>query len=142
MSFIKNASPRKAGSDLWALLREKRNDRLPLMLAACIPPLAIFLAVNNDVNKRMEKPASEVIYFESWPSTRTREESLTAIQENQKQKDRAMAAQREAYKAMGRATGIDVDRMEKEALDAEAKRKAANAKAIENSMKASAGASK
>lgn len=142
MTIFRDASPRKAGSELLAVLTEKRSDRWPVLLAACLPPAAIFFLVNNDVNRHSQKPEKEVIYFESWPSTRSREESLASNIERQKSKDIMMARQREAYKALGRAAGLDVERMEREALDAEAKRKAVQAKAIEESLKADKGAAK
>jgi hypothetical protein len=142
MSFFQAASPRKAGSDLIAVLTERRGDRIPLLLAACLPPLAIFLMVNDDVNRHSEKPDREVMYFESWPATRTREESLAANRERQKSKDAMLVRQREAYKALGRAAGMDVETLEAEALVNQAKRKAEQAKAIEQSLKSGAGASK
>jgi hypothetical protein len=142
MTIFRDASPRKAGSELIAVLTEKRSDRWVVLLAACLPPAAIFFLVNNDVNRHSQKPEKEVIYFESWPSTRSREDSLAANIERQKSKDIMMARQREAYKALGRAAGLDVERMEREALDAEAKRKAVQAKAIEESLKADKGAAK
>jgi hypothetical protein len=141
MSFFKDASPKKAGSDLLAVLREKRGDRFPLLIAACLPPAMIMLMVNGDVNRHSERPAAEVIYFESWPATRTREESLASNIERQKAIDERTAQQREAYKALGRAAGLDVERMEREALAAAAERKAKQAKAIEESLKKNAGAS-
>jgi hypothetical protein len=142
MSIFKDASPRKAGSELIAVLTEKRSDRLPVMLAACLPPAAIFFLVNNDVNRHSEKPPNEVTYFESWPADRSREEILAGNIERQKRKDVMLARQREAYMALGRAAGMDVEKMEAEALEAEAKRKAENAKAIAESLKRDAGAAK
>jgi hypothetical protein len=142
MSIFRDASPKKAGSELIAVLTEKRSDRIPLLLAACLPPAAIFFLVNNDVNRHSKRPEKEVIYFESWPATRTREESLAANVERQKEKDAMMARQRAAYKALGKAAGMDVERMEREALAKAAERKAAQAKAIEKSLKADAEAAK
>jgi hypothetical protein len=142
MSIFRDASPRKAGSELLAVLMEKRADRVPLLLAACLPPTAIFFMVAQDVHDRGQKPRNEITYFESWPATRSREESLSANVERQKRKDAMMASQREAYKALGRAAGMDVEKMEAEALEAKAKRKADQAVAIEKSLKAAAGATK
>ena len=142
MSCFKAPSPRQAGSELIAVLTEKREGRLPLMLLACLPPAIIFFLVNNDVNNRGKDQGVEITYFESWPASRSREESLAANIERQKETDAIMAQQRAAYKALGRAAGMNVDRMEAEALEAEAKRKADQAKAIAKSMKADAGASK
>ncbi len=140
MSIFKDASPTKAGSDLLSFLREQRSDKLPLLIVACIPPAAIFLAVSNDVDNRSQKPVREIIYIENLDPGRTRAEILASNIERQKKKDVMLAQQREAYKALGRAAGMNVDKLETEALAAEAKRKAENAKAIEKSLKAEAGA--
>ncbi len=142
MSFIRDASPRKAGADLIALFTERRTDRIPVLIAACLPPAAIMFMVNNDVADRSEKPRHEITYFESWPASRSREESLAANVDRQKLKDVNMARQREAYKALGRSAGIDVDRLAAEAIAEEEARKAKQAKAIAESMKPSAGAAK
>jgi hypothetical protein len=142
MSFIRDASPRKAGADLIALFTERRGDRMPLLIAACIPPAALMFMVNNDVTDRKQKPRHEITYFESWPASRSREDSLSANVERQKLKDINMARQREAYKALGRSAGIDVDRLAAEAIAEEEVRKAKQAKAIAESMKPASGASK
>ena len=63
---------------------------------------------------------------ELWPATRSIEESKAAIAERQKVKDAMRAREKEAYKAFGRAVGMDVDRIEREAqLDQAAKKAAA-----------------
>ena len=136
MSFFRDASPRKAGSDLIAVLSERRSDRWFVWMAACLPPAAIFFLVNNDVNKLGADKDVEIIYFESWPATRTREESLASNRERQVLKDANRAQQRAAYKALGRAAGLDVDRMEREALETEAERKAIQEAAIAKSLEA------
>jgi hypothetical protein len=75
-----------------------------------------------------------VTYFESWPATRTIEESKAAIAEYQKRKDEMRAREKEAYKAFGRAVGMDVEKIEREAQleraqkDAQAKDADAGAK--------------
>ena len=66
--------------------------------------------------------------MESWPATRTIEESKAAIAERQKLKDEMIAREKEAYKAFGRAVGMDVDRIEREALAEQAAQKAAQEK--------------
>ena len=67
--------------------------------------------IPDDVLKK-----AEIIYVESWPATRTIEESKAAIAERQKLKDEMIAREKEAYKAFGRAAGMDVDRIEREAI--------------------------
>ena len=54
--------------------------------------------------------------------------SKAAIAERQKLKDEMIAREKEAYKAFGRAVGMDVDRIEREALAERAAQKAAQEK--------------
>lgn len=115
MLFAKHMNPGRAGSDLIAFLREERPHKLPLFLAACIPPGMLFYMLNNDVADKSTPPPPEVIYFESWPADRSIEESRKAIAERQKLKDEQNRIIRERYKVLGRAMGMDVDAIEKKA---------------------------
>jgi hypothetical protein len=74
---------------------------------------------------KAKPPPPTVTYFESWPATRTIEESKAAIAERQKRKDELLAREREAYKAFGRAVGMDVEKIEREATLEQAAKKAA-----------------
>ena len=68
-------------------------------------------------------PPPKVTYITSWHADRTDEEIIASNIENQKYKDEFAAEQakreqkvREVYKTLGRYTGVDVDRIEQEAL--------------------------
>lgn len=128
MGFFQNVSPRKAGNDLVSFLKGSKHNPL-LMLAACVPPAIIIAMFYFDAMSKAKPPPPEVIYFESWPATRSIEESKAAITEYQKQKDAARAREKEAYKAFGRAVGMDVDRIEREAEADRIATKKANAAA-------------
>lgn len=125
MSFFRDVSLRNAGSDLLAFLRMTDRHSFPLLLAACVPTAIIMYTFYLDSLEKSKPPPQSVTYFESWPATRTIEESKAAIAERQKLKDEMMKQQKEAYKAFGRAVGMDVERIEREA---EADRAAENAK--------------
>jgi hypothetical protein len=64
---------------------------------------------------KAKPPPRTITYFESWPASRTLEESQEWIAERQKKKDEARLREKEAYKAFGRAVGMDVERIEREA---------------------------
>lgn len=130
MSFFRDVSFRNAGSDLVGFLRTSENHSLPLLLAACVPTAIIIYTFYLDTLEKAKPPPPSVTYFESWPATRTIEESKAAIAERQKLKDEFMRRQKEAYKAFGRAVGMDVERIEREA---EADRAAEKAKAAARS---------
>ena len=125
MSFFKDASLRSAGSDLIGFLRTPGRHSPWLFLAACVPTAIIMYTFYLDTLEKAKPPPRTVIYFESWPATRSIEESKAAIAERQKLKDKMIAREREAYKAFGRAVGMDVERIEREA---KAERAAADAR--------------
>ena len=116
MSFFKDISPRRAVADLIAFLRADRPYKWFLLVASCVPPILIYLTIAMDFKALNVAPPPTVTYFESWPLDRSIEESKAAIAARQIQKDAMLEAQRQRYKAMGRASGMDVERIEREAL--------------------------
>jgi hypothetical protein len=115
MSFFKDVSFRSAGSDLIGFLRTSGNHSPWLFLAACVPTAIIIYTFYLDTLEKAKPPPRTVTYFESWPATRSIEESKAWIAERQKKKDEFRAREKEAYKAFGRAVGMDVERIEREA---------------------------
>lgn len=125
MSFFKDVSLKSAGADLIGFIRTPGHHSPWLFLAACVPTAIIVYTFYLDALEKATPPPREIIYFESWPATRSIEESKTAIAERQKTKDQMIAREKEAYKAFGRAVGMDVDRIEREALAEQAGTKGA-----------------
>lgn len=125
MSFFKDVSLRNAGSDLIGFLRTSGTHSPWLFLAACVPTAIIMYTFYLDGLDKAKPPPPTVTYFESWPATRTIEESKAAIAARQKRKDALLAREREAYKAFGRAVGMDVEKIEREAKLEQAAKKAA-----------------
>ena len=115
MSFFRDISFRNAGSDLISFLRMSDRHSLPLLLAACVPTAIIIYTFYLDGLEKSKPPPPAVTYFESWPATRSIDESKAAITERQKLKDKMIQREKEAYKAFGRAVGMDVERIEREA---------------------------
>lgn len=138
MSFFRDVSFKGAGSDLITFLRTPREHRWLLAVLAAAPPLMIVYMFNSDILERTKPGPPEIIYIESWPADRSIAEIIKSNEERQKVEDAQEARLREAYKALGRASGMDVDRIEREA---EAER-AAKAKAAAEAINAKAGASK
>lgn len=127
MSFFKDVSLRNAGTDLIGFLRTSGNHSPWLFLAACVPTAIIIYTFYLDTLEKAKPPPPTVTYFESWPATRTIEESKAAIAERQKIKDAMRARERDAYKAFGRAVGMDVERIQREAEAEQAAKKAQEA---------------
>jgi hypothetical protein len=115
MSFFKDVSFRNAGSDLIGFLRTPGNHSPWLFLAACVPTALIIYTFYIDTLEKAKPPPRTVTYFESWPADRTIEESKAWIAERQKKKDEFRQREKDAYKAFGRAVGMDVDQIEREA---------------------------
>jgi hypothetical protein len=108
MGFFQQVSLKGGAADLVGYFRQSGSVR-PLVLVA---------------TNKAKPPPPTVTYFESWPAERSVEESLAANREYQKQKDAMRAREVEAYKALGRAVGMDVDKLDAEAQVDAAKKKA------------------
>ena len=130
MSIFKNVNIIGSGSDLIRFLRTPREHRLLLAVLACTPPAIIVLLFNLDVMALGKPGEPQVTYIESWPADRSVAEIIKSNLERQKVEDQQEAQMREAYKALGRASGMDVDRIEREANEdrAKAAKEAATAK--------------
>ena len=96
-----------------------------------MPTAVIMYTFYLDSIEKATPPPREIIYIESWPATRSLEETKAAITERQKYKDEMRAREKEAYKAFGRAVGMDVDKIDREAQSEEEAKKAAAAPASE-----------
>ena len=129
MAFFKDVSFRNAGRDLVGFLRTPGRHSPWLFLAACVPTAIIMYTFYLDSITKATPPPREIIYIESWPATRSLEETKAAIAERQKLKDEIRAREKEAYKAFGRAVGMDVEKIEREAQSAQAANKAVAAPA-------------
>jgi hypothetical protein len=124
MSFFKDVSLRSAGSDLIGFLRSGQHNA-GLFIAACVPTALIIWMFYQDSLDKAKPPPPTVTYFESWPATRTLEESKAWIAEREKRKDEMRQREKDAYKAFGRAVGMDVERIEREAAAERAAKEAA-----------------
>lgn len=127
MPFFKDVSFRNAGSDLIGFLRTSGSHSPWLLLAACVPTALIIYSFYIDTLEKAKPPPPTVTYFESWPADRTIGESKAWIAERQKRKDELRQREKDAYKAFGRAVGMDVDRIEREAKAEQDAKKAAEA---------------
>ena len=142
MSFFKDVSVRSAGSDLIEFLRTPGRHNPWIFLAACVPTAIIIYTFYLDSLDKAKPPPPTVTYFESWPADRTIEQSKAAIAERQKVKDEYIRREKDAYKAFGRAVGMDVDRIEREALAEQAAKKAREASMAEEESAQNTGALK
>lgn len=131
MSYWKNINPGGAISDLIVVFRDAGPKRWPIALLSAAITVGVFSTLTYE-SWKIPRPLPTVVYITSWPEDRTPEETAAFIKANQKAKD-DQAARIEAYEAEGRklwatvgkASGLDVEKMQKQA---EAERVAEKAK--------------
>lgn len=122
----------KAGfADLWDYVREPRPYRWTFLAVSLAIPLTGLAMLTQESNFR-PPDAPKVTYISTFAEGRSDEEIRQSNIENQKRKDAREAERAElerkkidAYKTLGRATGLDVETMEREAEIENARERAA-----------------
>lgn len=116
MSIWKQANPLRAVRDLVGYSIANRGQNLvPLALALFFPALILGLFIVHADAAGEQEVTQEIIYFESWTQERSAEEILRDRWAIQCQKDARDEQIKAGYRALGRATGIDVDKIDREA---------------------------
>lgn len=107
------------GIALAAMIAERVKIRLWALLAAAAVPALIFWQFGQE-RWRIPPAPPEVTYISTFDETRSDAEIAASNAANQAFQDRLRAEQRQrieeakdAYRALGRASGIDVDAMER-----------------------------
>lgn len=126
----REASPRGAIADLRTVYEQAGKNRGRIALLSALMTFGVFsVMVGQSWTK--ERALPEITYINSWPENRTAAETKAFIEENQRRKEeravlqaRADAEAKAFWKALGRASGMDVQAIE---AKAEAERKAAEA---------------
>ena len=138
MSFWKRISPVGAAKDFSNEFLRPNPYRWRIMAVSAVATFSIFSVMWNEGAKGPPAPP-EVTWISTLSPDRSDAEIIAANMANQKEKDRLAAEQaardekvKDVYRALGRASGMDVDRIEREAKAerlaeerAEAARKAA-----------------
>ncbi len=133
--FFRNVSPVRAIKDFWQILGAPSEFRFRSLALALLVSGGIFSVMWQQGGRGLPRPP-EVIYFESWRADRTDAEIIAGNIEATK-KARAEAAEEEAraedvrkmYKAVGAATGLDTEAMDRQGrAEREAAARAAEAR--------------
>lgn len=134
MSFLKNVNPGNAIGELASVFRDAGPKRWPTAALAALTSLFLFSTMAGESWKK-PRPLPEITYITSWPEHRTEAETQAFIKENQRRKDIREARLKEydqvgqdAWMALGRASGMNVDKIKADA-DAEKARAEAAARA-------------
>ncbi len=136
MKFLRNVNPVGAIADFRTVYEQAGSNRWRFAALALACTGGLFMMMNGESYKK-QRPKPEITYITAWPEHRTDAETAAFIAENQKRKD-AQAERIRVYEqtgqdlwmSLGRATGVDVDTIKKQAdadkakAEAEARSKA------------------
>lgn len=134
MSYFSKLNPAGGMADFWHEFRRPNPYRWPILIAsALITGSILSLIVWEEIRIPPERP--RVTYITTFAPDRTDAEIAASNAANQRLQDQRQAEaearlerQRDAYRAIGRATGIDVDaideRIARERAAEEAEREA------------------
>lgn len=144
MSMLTRFNPVGGVSDFWNEFRKPQPYRIPILLVSiAIPLFGVYLLTGERYMIPLERP--DVTYITSYAPGRSDAEIVASNVANQERKEAEAAYRaqleeqaREGYRALGRATGLDVDAMEREAR-AEQQREEAAAEARRRRMLEAAG---
>ena len=124
--FLNLINPLTAARDLRNELVQPRPHRWPLMGVAAAATFAVFSVMFQEGSVGMPLPP-EITYFESWRDDRSDAEIIAGnviATKARKVREAEQAASaervRQMYKALGRASGMDVDAIEARAKADEA----------------------
>lgn len=138
-------NPKAGALDFWHEFRKPNPYRWPILAASCLPLVLIFGWLSTETHYK-EPARPSVTYITTLDPDRTDEEIMASNLENQEIKDLREAREeaiaerkRELYKALGRASGMDVEEIERRA-EAERAAEEAARKAAANEVARSAGA--
>lgn len=134
MNFLRNVSPAGAIGDFMTVFREAGPARWRYALLAALTTTGAFSLLTGETWKKA-RSLPEITYITSWPEDRSEAETKAFIAENQRRKDLREAQLKEydkvgqdAWMALGRASGVNVDKLKAQA-DADKAKAAADAKA-------------
>lgn len=133
MRLISRLNPAAGAGDFWAYIRRPQPYRLPILGASLLLTGTLLFWVLQE--KYYFPPKSpEVTYITTYAPGRTDAEIIASNRRNQERKEALAAEQaereefrREIYRSLGRATGMDVEQIEREAAAERAREQAAEA---------------
>lgn len=135
MKFASRYNPTGGIVDFWNEIRRPTPYRWPVLIASLLSTSTLlYWVVTESVLVPPEPP--KVSYVPTFAEGRTDAEIIASNLANQQRKERLAAEQavrdeqvKDAYRALGRATGLDVDAMERQIAADKAAEAAAAAKA-------------
>ena len=140
MSLISRFNPAAGAADFWSEFTRPNPYRWPILALSCFLTFCLLFWVTKE---RVVGPPVEpdVTYISTFAEGRSKEEIIRTNKEAQARKEARIAEQeaieerkRELYRQLGRATGVDVDKMEREIATEKAKEAAADQRKAEEML--------
>ena len=135
MRVMHRFNPGPGMADFWEQFRKPQPYR-GLIIAISALPIALVLYWATEETVYVPPRPPEVTYITTFAEGRTDEEIMASNEANQARNDEIRAQieeleeqKRDMYRALGRATGIDVDAMEAQIEEDRAREEAARAAA-------------
>lgn len=132
MSYWQKINPTGAIGDFLAVFRNAGSMRWPVAVVSAAITVGVFSSLAWESWKK-PRALPEIVYITSWPEDRTAEETKAFIEANQKLKDEREAAieayekeGRELWATLGKASGMDVNKLQQQAEAERAAKKAAD----------------
>ena len=131
MRLISRLNPAEGVGDFWAYIRQPQPYRWPILgLSMLMTGTLLFWVLQERYYLPPERP--RVTYITSFAAGRTAEQIIASNIANQARKEALAAEQaereeirREIYRTLGRASGMDVEKIEREAAAERAREEAA-----------------
>ncbi|RXZ65570.1 hypothetical protein [Pelagerythrobacter rhizovicinus] len=131
MRLISRLNPAEGVGDFWAYIRRPQPYRWPILgLSMLMTGTLLFWVLQERYYLPPERP--QVTYITTFAPGRTDEEIIASNIANEARKDALAAEQaerdeirREIYRTFGRAAGMDVEKIEREAAAERAREEAA-----------------
>ena len=106
MPLPRPASPRSLLSDLKAFASQRHPYQWFAAVMALAMPVAILILFYTDGRTNIQ-PGPQVIYVESWPASRTVEETKAANLQRQCQREAEARERQRQYRELGRRHGTN-----------------------------------
>ena len=137
MRFVSRLNPVGGIQDFWAEFRRPNRHRWKILGASALLTGGLFYSFTSEkYYYPPEKP--DVTYISTYAPDRSDAEIVAGNVANQRRKDERAAEiaaieeqKRALYRALGRASGMDVDRIEAEAAAERAREEAASKRRLE-----------
>lgn len=123
MGILSRLNPKEGITDFWSEFRRPNPHRWPILAVSMMITTGLFAWITQD--EAIGDPIPyEVDYITTFSADRTDEEIIAGNIANQQRKDeleRILAEReerkKELYRALGRAAGMDVEKIEREAAE-------------------------